>query len=213
MVTAPKLDDDGILTKQISTCKSPHMMYGSLMKEYSQELLGVPPEEQYMCSVMPCVRKRGESDEPAFVREDGVRQVDNVITTHDLGMICRLKGIDASKLEPVPFDSPFQTDGAGSGAGQLFGATGGVMEAALRTVYKVVTGEDLPKLEFEPARGLDGLKEASVSLLTEDGKGLDLELKIAIVNGLGNAKKLIQAIKDGEAKYGEFCLPELNRYI
>lgn len=199
MNTVEKIDPE--MAKEISTSKSPHMMFGALMKEYSQELLGVKPEELYFCSVMPCVRKRGESDEPAFVRSDGVRDIDNVITTKDVGVLCRLKGIEAANLEETPFDSPFQTDGTGSGAGQLFGATGGVTEAAIRTCYFVATGEVMPRLDFEPVRGLDGWKEAVVPLHTADGKGLPVELKIAVVNGLGNAKKIVQKIKDGE-KYG-----------
>jgi len=196
MNTIGKIDPE--MVQEISTSKSPHMMYGAMVKEYSQEMLGVKPEEIYFCSVMPCVRKRAESDEPAFVRPDGVRDIDNVITTKDLGTLCRLKGIDAPNLEPVTFDSPFQTDGAGSGAGQLFGATGGVTEAAIRTCYFVATGENLPKLEFEPVRGLEGWKECVVPLHTEDGKGLPVDLKIAVVNGLANAKKIVAKIKEGE---------------
>ena len=185
----------------VSTCKSPHMMYGALLREYSEEMLGRPADNVYVCSVMPCVRKRGESDHAAFQR-NGVRDIDNVITTKDLGQLLRLKGIDIRELEPVTFDSPFQTDGTGTGAGQLFGATGGVMEAAVRSVYELVTGAELPRLELDEVRGLEGTKEAIVPLHDPDNKvGLPIDLRIAVVNGLGNAKTLIKKMKAGEVQY------------
>jgi len=192
-----KSDPD--LAPYISTCKSPHMMYGAFIKEYSDELLGQPSDAVYFASVMPCVRKRGESDRPVFVH-DGIRDIDNVITTKDLGMLLRLKGIDPSKLEAVPFDSPFQTDGTGSGAGQLFGVTGGVSEAAVRTVYELASGKTLPRLDFNEVRGLEGVQEAVIPLDDSDGT-LPSELKIAVCSGLGNAKKLVKQIKSGEANF------------
>jgi len=177
----------------ISSCKSPHMMFGAFLKEYSKELMGRPAEEVYFTSIMPCVRKRGESDRKAFTRSSGVRDVDNVVTTKDLGTLMRLKGVNPSKLEPVPFDSPFQNDdGTGSGAGQLFGATGGVMEAAVRTVYELCTGETLPRLEFEEVRGLAGVKESIIA---------PINLRVAVCSGLGNAKTLIKKMKAGEVSY------------
>lgn len=160
-----------------------------------------------MCSVMPCVRKRGESDEQIFCNENGVRQVDNVITTKDLGSMLQSKGIDPLQLEPMQYDSPFQSEeaqgsGLGTGAGQLFGATGGVMEAAVRSVYELVTGAQLPRLELNQVRGLDDVKEAIVSLLNDEtGRGMDIKLKIAVVNGLGNAKKLLAKMKAGDVHY------------
>lgn len=180
------------LIPYISTCKSPHMMYGALVKEYSQEMFGLPADKVYFCSIMPCVRKRGESDHLAFIH-DGIRDIDNVITTKDLGMILQSKDIDPYILESVPFDSPFaHLDGTGSGAGQLFGATGGVMEAAVRTVYELVKGKPMERLELDDVRGLDGVKEATIH---------DLNLHVAVANGLGNAKKLLQKIKSGEMHY------------
>eukprot|EP00977_Amphora_coffeiformis_P022727 scaffold11394_cov183-Amphora_coffeaeformis.AAC.12 len=189
------------LAAYISTCKSPHMMYGAILKTYSQELLGKPANQVYFCSIMPCVRKRGESDQAAF-EHDGIREVDNVVTTKDLGVLFRQQGINPAELEPEPWDSPFQLekDGEGSGAGQLFGATGGVMEAAVRTVYQVFTGEQLPRLELDAVRGLDGVKDATLHLPKPDGSG-DLPLRIAVVNGLGNAKTLIKQMKAGEVEY------------
>jgi len=222
------------LNPYISTCKSPHMskfdssiqfcrrvghhhvshhhsccaVYGAVLKKFSKELMDCEPEEIYMCSVMPCVRKRGESDEPVFQNsKSGVREVDNVITTKDLGAMLQAKGIDPLDLKPMQYDSPFQSkeaqgSGLGTGAGQLFGATGGVMEAAVRSVYELVTGAQLPRLELNEVRGLDDVKEATVRLFNEEtGRGLDLDLNVAVVNGLGNAKKLLAKMKSGDIHY------------
>ena len=197
------------LIPYISSCKSPHMMYGAVVKRNSEELFGRPAEEIYTCSVMPCVKKRGESDHAIFTI-NGVRDVDNVITTKDLGALLSKHGIDPRTLDPMPFDSPFQNeevsddvdDGIGSGAGQLFGATGGVMEASVRSVHELITGSKLPRLDLEEVRGFEGLKETTVPLYSEEtGQGLDIELRVAVINGLGQAKKLIQQMKDGEVKY------------
>lgn len=197
------------LIPYISTCKSPHMMYGAVVKRNSEELFGRLATEIYTCSVMPCVKKRGESDHSIFTN-NSVRDVDNVITTKDLGALLAKYDVDPRELDPIPFDSPFQKeeasdeddDGLGSGAGQLFGATGGVMEASVRSVYELITGSKLPRLELEEVRGFDGLKETTVPLHSEEaGKGLDVELRVAVINGLGQAKKLIQQMKDGEIKY------------
>ena len=190
----------------ISTCKSPHMMYGAVLKKFSKELLDCEPEQVYFCSVMPCIHKRGESDRPVF-QHKGVRDVDNVITTKDLGTMLKQNGIDPLELEPMRYDSPFQSQkasgsGLGTGAGQLFGATGGVMEAAVRSVYELVTGAELPRLELNEVRGLDEVKEAAISLFNkETNRGLPIDLKVAVVNGLGNAKKLLSKMESGEAKY------------
>ena len=189
------------LAPYVSSCKSPHMMYGAFMKKYSEEILGHPANKVYFTSVMPCVRKRGESDRQCF-DHDGVRDIDNVITTKDIGMLCRMKGINPSDLESEEFDCPFQQScgGEGSGAGQLFGVTGGVMEAAVRTVYEVVTGDLLPRLEFDEVRGLEGVKEAVIPL-KEDNGDFPSEIRVAVCNGLGNAKALIKKLKAGEADF------------
>ena len=144
--------------------------------------------------MQPCVRRQGEFE------HDEIRDVDNVITTKNLGDLLRLKGINiADDLEPTTFDSPFQTNGVGSGAGQLFGATGGVMEAAVRSVYEIVMGAELPRLELDAVRGLNGTKEAVIPLHNQDNTvGLPVDLRIAVVNGLRNAKKLIKRMKAGE---------------
>jgi iron-only hydrogenase group A len=191
----------------LSTCKSPHMMYGAVVKRFSKELLGCEPHEIYLCSVMPCLLKRGESDALVFTHDE-VRDVDNVITTRDLGIMLKERGVDPLQLEPQQYDSPFQSEkasgsGLGSGSGQLFGATGGVMEAAVRSVYEFVTGCQLPRLELTEVRGLEGVKEATISLFNnETGDGLDnIYLKLAVVSGLGNAKKLLTKIQSGNVTY------------
>eukprot|EP00978_Attheya_sp_CCMP212_P004534 scaffold9878_cov45-Attheya_sp.AAC.3 len=194
----------------LSTCKSPHMMLAAICKRYSADFFGRDPSKVHLVSIMPCLHKRSESDQAIFMHA-GVRDVDNVITTKDLGDLLRMHHIDPNKLYPVPFDSPFQImlddddepiSGLGSGAGQLFGASGGVMEASVRSVYEFVTGTQLPRLEMEEVRGMDGLKEATVSLYNEEtGKGLKQDLRVAVVNGLGNAKNLIKAMRDGKVSY------------
>ena len=201
-----KIDPE--LAPYISTCKSPHIMYGSVVKKFGTELMGTTNSSIYFTSIMPCILKRGESDRPAFANGDGVRDVDNVITTRDLGQLLKLKEIDPLQCKDVPFDSPFQQeqqeqDGTGTGAGQLFGASGGVMEAAVRTVHELVTGQELPVLELDAVRGLDGVKEAVVPLYTKEDtdKKNGMDLRVAVVSGLGNAKKLIQKLKDGTVQY------------
>jgi iron-only hydrogenase group A len=194
------------LTPFISSCKSPHLMYGAMVKNFSKELFGRDAKDIYLTSVMPCVLKKGESEHESFIHS-GVHDVDNVITTKDLGDLLHLHNIEPTTLTPLPYDSPFQVekdspDGLGSGAGQLFGTTGGVMEASVRTIYEILTESELPRIELEEVRGLEGIKEAKIPLFNEKtGKGLHTELRVAVANGLGNAKKLIKAMKDGEAKY------------
>lgn len=184
----------------ISSCKSPHMMLGALLKRVTHDVWGgLSPQEIYLCSVMPCVRKKGESMKPEFII-GGVRDVDEVVTTRDLGALLWRAGIDPGDLEESEYDSPL---GPGSGAGQLFGVTGGVMEAAVRTVYAVVTeGDTMPRLELEEVRGLEGLKEATVQLKSPTtGKGLNRTLRLAVVSGLNNAKTLIADMRDGKRCY------------
>ena len=153
---------------------------------------------------MPCVRKQGEADRPWYALV-GQRDVDHVITTHELGGL--LQGVDLAALAPSPYDDPLGPPGSQSGSGVLFGTTGGVMEAALRTVAEQVSGVPMERLEFEAVRGLEGVKEATVSLapapgspLAPAGGGL-LELHVAVANGLGAAKKLVQAVRDGSKHY------------
>nr|WNF20718.1 hydrogenase [synthetic construct] len=192
----------------VSSCKSPQMMMGAMVKTYLSEKQGIPAKDIVMVSVMPCVRKQGEADREWFcVSEPGVRDVDHVITTAELGNIFKERGINLPELPDSDWDQPL---GLGSGAGVLFGTTGGVMEAALRTAYEIVTKEPLPRLNLSEVRGLEGIKESTLHLTPgptspfkafagADGTGITLN--IAVANGLGNAKKLIKQLAAGESKY------------
>nr|WNF20760.1 hydrogenase [synthetic construct] len=155
------------LIPYVSSCKSPQMMMGAMVKTYLSEKQGIPAKDIVMVSVMPCVRKQGEADREWFcVSEPGVRDVDHVITTAELGNIFKERGINLAELPEGEWDNPM---GVGSGAGVLFGTTGGVMEAALRTAYELFTGTPLPRLSLSEVRGLDGIKEASVTLVPAPG--------------------------------------------
>lgn len=178
------------LLDHVSTCKSPQQMFGTLSKTYYAELRGLDPKNIYTVSIMPCTAKKYEASRPEMTL-DGVREVDVVLTTRELARMIASAGIEFDGLEEDQFDNPF---GIGTGAGAIFGATGGVMEAALRTAYETVTGKGLPSLEFKDVRGLEGIKVATVKLD-------DLELKVAVANGLSNAKILANQIRSGESPY------------
>lgn len=176
--------------ENLSTCKSPHMMLGALIKTYYAEKMGWNPEDVYVVSVMPCTAKKVEIERPENMH-DGIQDVDAVLTTRELARMIKEAGIDFVNLPDEEFDQPL---GMSTGAAVIFGATGGVMEAALRTVSEIVEGKPLDKIDFEEVRGLEGVREATV---TVDG----LDLKLAIVNGTGNAKKLLDKIRSGEVEY------------
>jgi len=178
------------LLDHLSTCKSPQQMFGALSKSYYAEKMGLDPKKIFTVSVMPCTAKKYEAQRPEMVT-NGVREVDAVLTTRELARMIQSAGIDFVGLEEDQFDNPF---GIGTGAGAIFGATGGVMEAALRTVYEIMTGKGLPSLDFTEVRGLQGIKEAAVKIN-------DLEIKIAVAHGLGNAKVLLKQIERGESPY------------
>ncbi|HEX3010865.1 MAG TPA: NADH-dependent [FeFe] hydrogenase, group A6 [Syntrophomonadaceae bacterium] len=178
------------LLDNLSTCKSPQQMFGSLAKTYWAEKMNVSPDKIYSVSIMPCTAKKFESARPEM-NASGYRDVDLVLTTRELGRILRMSGIDFGKLEPSPFDSWM---GAYTGAAVIFGASGGVMEAALRTVYEVVTKEELKDVNFTVCRGITGIKEAEVNL---NGT----VVKVAIANGLSNARKLMDQVRAGESPY------------
>jgi len=178
------------LLDHLSTCKSPQQMFGALSKSYYADLKGIDPKDIYTVSIMPCTAKKYESQRPEM-KTNGVREVDVVLTTRELARMIQSAGIEFHDLEEDQFDNPF---GIGTGAGAIFGATGGVMEAALRTVYEVLTGKGLPSLNFTEVRGLEGIKEAAVNM---DG----LEIKVAVAHGLGNAKTLLKQIEKGESPY------------
>ena len=174
----------------LSSCKSPHQMFGAVIKSYFAEKNNIDPKKIYVVSVMPCTAKKFENNRPEMENE-GLRDVDAVITTRELAKMIKEQGILFNKLPDEMFDTPF---GEASGAAHIFGATGGVMEAALRTVYEILEGKDLEKLDFEAVRGTDGIKEATVKM-----GGMDVN--VAIAHGLGNARKLLDSIKSGEKNY------------
>jgi len=173
----------------LSTTKSP-MQIMSSTREYFAKKLGVAPENIVMVAVMPCTAKKDEIERSQHV-VNGIKVTDYVITTREFAKMLKLKGISFVNLPEEKHDSPL---GVSSGAGAIFGVTGGVMEAALRTAYEKFTGENLPRLVFSEVRGLDGIREAEVDFKTR-------KLKVAIVNGTGNAKKLLKEIKEGKRNY------------
>ena len=174
----------------LSTCKSPNQMQGAVTKTYFAKQNDLDPRDIYVVSVMPCTAKKFEIARPEFGR-DGYRDVDANLTTRELARMIRQAGLDFVHLPEEEFDDML---GESSGAGVIFGVTGGVMEAALRTVVDVLTGEDMPRLEYGDVRGLEGIKEATVSV-----NGTDIN--VAIVHGSANAAKLLNAIRAGEKTY------------
>lgn len=174
----------------LSTCKSPNQMQGALTKTYFAKMNGLDPKDIFVVSVMPCTAKKFEIKRPEFGRE-GYRDVDANLTTRELARMIHKAGIDFTHLPDDDFDEIL---GESTGAAVIFGVTGGVMEAALRTVADILAGQDLQRLEYCDVRGLDGIKEATVSV-----GGLDI--KVAIAHGTGNAAKLLDAIKRGEKTY------------
>ncbi|MDO4375201.1 MAG: NADH-dependent [FeFe] hydrogenase, group A6 [Clostridia bacterium] len=174
----------------LSTCKSPNQMQGAVTKTYFAKQNDLDPRDIYVVSVMPCTAKKFEIARPEFGR-DGYRDVDANLTTRELARMIRQAGLDFAHLPEEEFDDML---GESTGAGVIFGVTGGVMEAALRTVVDVLTGEDMPRLEYADVRGLEGIKEATVSV-----NGTDI--KVAIVHGTANAAKLLNAIRAGEKTY------------
>ena len=166
-------------------------MFGAVAKTYYAQKMGWDPHDVVSVSVMPCTAKKYEASRPELGR-DGYQDVDYVLTTRELAKLIRYVGLDLSVLPESEFDSPL---GTGSGAGAIFGATGGVMEAALRTAYELYTGKTLPRLEFDAVRGdINAIKEATIDL---DGT----PLKVAVANGLKNAEELIRRVERGEADY------------
>lgn len=174
----------------LSTCKSPNQMQGAVTKTYFAKQNDLDPRDIYVVSVMPCTAKKFEIARPEFGR-DGYRDVDANLTTRELARMIRQAGLDFAHLPEEEFDDML---GESTGAGVIFGVTGGVMEAALRTVVDVLTGEDMPRLEYGDVRGLEGIKEATVNV-----NGTDIN--VAIVHGTANAAKLLNAIRAGEKTY------------
>ncbi len=178
------------LLPHLSTCKSPQQMFGAVAKTYYADKIGLPPEKVYVVSIMPCTAKKFEAQRPEMGR-NGIPDVDAVLTTRELGRMLKEAGVDFNRLPDEEYDDPL---GISTGAGVIFGATGGVMEAALRTAVEVVTKEELKDINFTQVRGLEGVKEATI----EVG---DLQLKVAVAHGLANARKLMEKLAAGEADY------------
>ncbi|HOW09862.1 MAG TPA: NADH-dependent [FeFe] hydrogenase, group A6 [Bacteroidales bacterium] len=186
----------------LSTCKSPQQMFGALAKTFYARKKNIDPSKIVSVSVMPCTAKKFEADRPEM-RSSGFKDIDFVLTTRELAIMIKQAGLDFRNLEPVPYDSIM---GESTGAAVIFGATGGVMEAALRTAYEIVTGREVPfsNLNITPVRGMDGVKEASIKIegCTNDWKFLEgAELKVAIAHGLVNANKIMRDVKAGKSPY------------
>ena len=174
----------------LSTCKSPHEMLGAIVKSYYAEKMGIDPAKIYMVSVMPCTAKKFEAAREELSNND-LQDVDAVLTVRELARMIKVAGIDFARLPDEGFDSLL---GESTGAGVIFGVTGGVMEAALRTVYEIVTGKEPESLDFRACRGTEGVKEAELEM---NGS----TVRVAIANGTGNAAKLLDMVKNGEAHY------------
>ena len=178
------------MTENLSSCKSPMQMFGATAKTYYAEKMGIDPKDMVVVAIMPCTAKKfeiGRDDQNAA----GVPDVDFALTTRELARMIDKAGIKFNSLPDEKFDEPL---GISTGASVIFGATGGVMEAALRTAVETLTGEELPKLEFNEVRGTEGIKEATYNVA-------GTEVKVAVASGLGNAKELLTKVKNGEADY------------
>ncbi len=190
------------IREHISTCKSPQQMFGAVAKTYYAEKIGKKAEDIFVVSVMPCTAKKYEAQRPEM-NSSGVRDVDVVLTTRELGRMIQQAGIDFVNLPDDKMDSPL---GISSGAADIFANTGGVMEAALRTAYEIVTGKQLPaeNLHIKPIEGLQGVKEASLKITGAVPAWSFLEgvtVNVAVAHGLSNARKVIERMKSGEANY------------
>ena len=174
----------------LSSCKSPHEMFGALLKTYYAQKEGIDPSKIYVVSVMPCVAKKFERQRTEM-QNDGMYDVDSVITTRELARMIKQANINFTSLEDSIFDSPM---GEATGAGAIFGTTGGVMEAALRTAQDTLTKQDLKEINFEAVRGGEGIKKATVNIA---GK----EIKVVAASGLKNAQIIMDEIKEGKADY------------
>jgi NADH-quinone oxidoreductase subunit G len=179
------------LLDHLSTCKSPQQMFGAIAKTYYAKIANIDPKDIVVVSIMPCTAKKFECQRDEM-SGSGFQDVDYVLTTRELGRMIKEAGIDFTGLPDEDYDAPM---GEYTGAGTIFGATGGVMEAAIRTVYAVVTGQNLPDLNITPVRGLDGVKEAAVTV------GDLGEVRVAVAHGLANARALLNRIREGKANY------------
>jgi iron-only hydrogenase group A len=174
----------------LSSCKSPQQMFGAVAKSYYAELMGIDPKNIFVVSIMPCTAKKFEAGREEL-NVNGISDVDAVLTTRELAKMIKQARIDFNFISDGKYDSIM---GGSTGAAVIFGTTGGVMEAALRTVADILTGQDLKEIEYTSVRGMEGIKEASVNI-----NGMDI--KVAVAHGTGNAAKLLDKVKSGEANY------------
>ena len=181
----------GDLLPHLSSCKSPHEMFGAILKSYYAEKKGIIPEDMFVVSVMPCVAKKYEKERPELAK-DGIKDVDAVLTTRELAKLIKRSGIMFNRLPDEDFD--YDIVGDYTGAGVIFGATGGVMEAALRTAAYKLDGKELKNVELKDVRGLAGIKEATYKLGAT-------EVKVAVASGMKNAKVLLDEIRAGKSPY------------
>ncbi|MBX3042293.1 MAG: [FeFe] hydrogenase, group A [Candidatus Kapabacteria bacterium] len=179
------------LLPNVSSCKSPMQMLSTLIKTYYAEKTGRDPKDIYVVAVMPCVAKKFEAKRPDHYSPEGIPYTDTVVTTRELIWMIKAYGIDFPNLPEEDFDTPM---GISSGAGDIFGSTGGVMEAALRTAYEKITGESITNLNFTEVRAIEGLREATIDI-----KGT--LINVAVANGLNNAKTILEKVKKGEKQY------------
>ncbi len=179
------------LLDHVSSCKSPHEMFGAILKHYYAEKKGIKKEDMFVVSIMPCTAKKFEKERKELVT-DGLKDVDAVLTTRELGRLIRRSGILFNRLPDEPFDTDIVS--TSSGAGVIFGVTGGVMEAALRTAYHALTGKEYEKIVFGTVRGFDGIKEAKITIGGED-------IYVAVASGMKSAKILLDEIREGKSRY------------
>ena len=182
----------GDLLGHLSSCKSPHEMEGAIIKSYFAEKQGLDPKNIFVVSIMPCTAKKYEKERPENASKEGLKDVDCVLTTRELARLIKRSGIDFRRLPDEEFDQDLL--GEYTGAGVIFGVTGGVMEAALRTAYFTVTGKEHELITFKEVRGFDGLKEAEIDL---NGT----KIKVAVAHGMKNAKPLLDDIRAGKSPY------------
>ncbi|MGA7722412.1 MAG: NADH-dependent [FeFe] hydrogenase, group A6 [Ignavibacteriaceae bacterium] len=178
------------ILEHLSSCKSPHEMEGAVLKTYYAKKMGINPKDIFVVSIMPCTVKKYESNRNEL-SEENMADVDAVLTTRELVRFFKVAGIEFGDLPEGYFDNPL---GESTGAAAIFGTSGGVMEAALRTAYFKISGKELENLDLEAVRGKEGVKEATVSI-----NGLDVN--VAVVNGIGNVKKILDDVQNGTSKY------------
>ena len=179
------------LLDHLSSCKSPHMMFGAILKSYYAETKGIDPKDIYVVSIMPCVAKKGEINKKENVHE-GMQDVDAVLTTRECARLIKMFGINFADLTDSEFDQDMF--GEYSGAGVIFGASGGVMEAALRTVADILEKKELKNIEYKAVRGVEGLKEATLEIA-------GMEIHVAVAHSMKIAKPLLDDIRNGVSKY------------